>query len=192
MSMLSRPEIEGLPAIIFQFSSDRLELLHKEATGYPGLTPAKLSKILRSEWRRLVPEEFHAVVRKLGTLSESESDTTVEFPVYWMGNTVWLRIIAAAVPAKKGKRKIIGLAQDVTSQRQSAPEADLASEEAPEKADNAWRKLRHDINGSLTSVLMNCELLLESGCSPIPRRRIEAIFSEALQIEQLLQHYRKS
>jgi len=63
MTMLPRPAIKSLPGIIFEFSSGHLELLHKEAPVYPGLTPVKLSKILHSEWRKLVPEKFHPVVR---------------------------------------------------------------------------------------------------------------------------------
>ena len=192
MTMLPSPAIESLPVIIFQFSSGRLELLHKEAPLVPGLTPVKLSKILHGGWRKLVPEEFHPVVGKLATLSASEGYRTVEFPVYWMAATVWLRVIAAAVPAQKGKRKIIGLAQEVTFQSQSCAEADLPPEEALKKADDPWRKLRHDINSSLTSILMNCDLLLESDCAPIPRARIKAILSEALRIDQFLQHYRES
>ena len=192
MTMLPRPAIESLPVIIFQFSSGRLELLHKAAPVYPELTPVKLSKILHQEWRALVPEEFHPVVRKLATLSESEGYTTVEFPVSWMGNTMWLRVIAAGVPALQGKKKIIGLAQDVTFHRQPSTEGDVPIGEALEKADDPWRKLRHDINSSLTSILMNCELSLESDCAPILRRRIKAILSEALRIDQFLQRYRES
>jgi hypothetical protein len=191
MTMLRRSPIETTPVIVFQFS-DRLELLHKQAPAYPGLTPAKLSKILHGGWQKLVPEEFHAVVQKLATLSESQGDITVEFPVYWMESTVWLRIIAAAVASQNGKRRVVGLVQDVTFQRQSAPDPEPAADEPVAKMTDPWRRLRHDVNSCLTSVLMNCDLLLETDCSPMPRDRIKVILSEALRIDQLLQNYREA
>ena len=93
------------------------------------------------------------------------------------------------------------------TQKQLSAEADLPSEKAPstsflrpssgqpgqsEETDDPWRQLRHEINGSLTSILMNCELLLESDCAPTERRRIEAILSQALRIDQFLHHFQRS
>lgn len=190
--MLPGSTLETLPAIIFQFSANRLTFSSKEAALFPGLTAQKLNRILKGDWRKLVPEEFHPVVLKLGSLLKSHGHTTIEFPIYWMGNTIWLRIFAAAVSQQKGKNLIIGLAQDVTPQRQSSLETELPHEQAPEEEEEHWRKLRHDISSSLTSIFMNCELLLDGNCAPEPRRRIEAVLAEALRINEYLQRYHAS
>ncbi len=188
--MLPGSTLETLPVLIFQFSAHRLEFLNREIPLFPGLTSPKLSKILRGDWRKLVPEEFHPVVLKLGSLLKSQGHTTVEFPIYWMGNTIRPRIFTAAVSERKGANKIIGLAQDVTVQRQSSLETDSLHEHLPEEEDDHWRKLRHDISSSLTSIFMNCEILLDGNCAPEPRRRIAAVLAEALRINEFLQQYR--
>jgi hypothetical protein len=189
MTTIPGPALDSLPAIVFQFSSHRLELANRALPLFPGLTPAKLSKILRGEWQKLVPEEFHPVVRKLGGLLKSEGYTTVEFPAYWMRNTVWLRIFAAAVSPEKGPTKIIGLAQDVTSQRHLCADSETAAEPLLEEDGDPWKRIRHDISSSLTSILMNCELLLDSSGDSGSRERINSILSEALRIDQFLQQY---
>jgi len=77
----------------------------------------------------------------------------------------------------------------VTAQRLSAAEPDGLSEPSHEEEAPAWRKLRHNINGSLTSILMNCELLLDNAWQPTLRRKIESILAEAVRIDHLLQGY---
>ena len=52
------------------------------------------------------------------------------------------------------------------------------------------RKLCHDISGPLTSIMINCELLLEEDCSPEARRRAETILAEAMHINGLLRESR--
>ncbi len=69
MAILPASALETLPAIIFQFSGNRLEFLNPEMP--PGLASSKLSKILRGGWEKLVPVEFHPVVRKLGVAFEN-------------------------------------------------------------------------------------------------------------------------
>src|SRR5271169_1386460 len=103
MTISPGTSLDTLPALVFQFSANRLELLNREIPLFPGLTPAKLGKLLRGGWQEIVPREFHPVVRKLGTLSKSQGHMTVEFPVYWMEKPVWLRIFAAAVSQHPGK-----------------------------------------------------------------------------------------
>ena len=187
MTTVPAPALEALPAIIFQFSSSRLELLNREIPVYPGLTRAKLSRILRGEWQKLVPEEFHPVVRKLASLSDTPGYTIVEFPVYWMGSAAWLRVYAAAASEQGGKRTIIGLVQDVTFERHLPVENESSAEAAPETEEEPFRKLRHDISGSLTSILMNCEMLLDKTTDPAMKKRITTILSETLRVDQYLQ-----
>ncbi len=189
MTTIPAPALETLPAIIFQFSSSRLELLNRDVPVYPGLTRAKLSRILRGEWQKLVPEEFHPVVRKLASLSDTPGYTTVEFPVYWMGSAAWLRVYAAAVSEQGGKRTIIGLVQDVTFERHLPVENESPSETAPEGEEEPFRKLRHDISGSLTAILMNCEMLLDKAADPAMKKRITTILSETLRVDQYLQQF---
>ena len=188
---LTLPTLANLPAIVFQFSSNKVTLLNKDLAIYPGLTPAKLTKVVRGDWRKLVPEEFHPVVLKLGALLKKESHTTVEFPVYWMGNTVWLRVFATSVQQPRGHKKIFGLVQDVTIQRQSGSEPDIFPDHLHEEDEFVWRKLRHDVNSSLTSIFMNCELLLDNSFDAGPRQRVGAVLAEALRIDQFLQQYRR-
>jgi signal transduction histidine kinase len=52
------------------------------------------------------------------------------------------------------------------------------------------RKLAHDISGPLTSILINCEMLLEEDCPPEARRRAETILAEAMHINRLLRESR--
>ena len=65
---------------------------------------------------------------------------------------------------------------------------DLLSEEPSEPEDDALRQLCHEISGPLTSILVHCDLQLESDCTPATRARIEAILSEALRIHQRLRN----
>ena len=62
------------------------------------------------------------------------------------------------------------------------------SEERSEQEDDALRQLCHEISGPLTSILVHCDLQLESDCTPATRARIEAILSEALRIHQRLRN----
>ena len=195
MSNITGTALESLPAIVFQFTSGRLELVNRELSALPGLTQAKLTRLLRGEWEKIVPEEFHPVVRKLGAVLQNESHTTVEFPAYWMGTTIWLRIFAAAAretlrenanePVRETvrKRTMIGLVQDVTAQRH------FGEGECSPDDEEHWKRLRHDISSAVTSILMNCELLLGADCEPGARQRIDAILSEALRISRLLRGF---
>ena len=153
------------------------------------MTRAKLGRILRGEWQKLVPEEFHPIVRKLVSLSDTPGYTTVEFPVYWMGSAAWLRVYAAAASEQGGKRTIIGLVQDVTFERHLPVENESPSEAAPEVEEEPFRKLRHDISGSLTAILMNCEMLLDKAADPAMKKRITTILSETLRVDQYLQQF---
>ena len=51
-------------------------------------------------------------------------------------------------------------------------------------------KLCHDLSGPLTSILINCEMLLEEDCPPETRRRAETILAEAMQMNHLLRESR--
>ena len=189
MTTVPAPALETLPAIVFQYASSRLDLLNRDLPVYPGLTRAKLARILHGEWQKLVPEEFHPVVRKLASLSDAPGYTTVEFPVYWMGSAAWLRVYAAAASERGGKRTIIGLVQDVTFERHLPVENESTPEATPEGEEEPFRKLRHDISGSLTSILMNCELLLDKTSDPATKKRITTILSETLRVDQYLQQF---
>src|SRR3954469_18023127 len=139
MAVVSSSAIEALPAIIFQFSGTRLELLNREMPA--GITAAKLSRIVKGEWQRLIPEEFHSVAQKLSATTQAQGHTTVEFPVYWMGNTIWLRVFAAAAPQPKGRSKIIGLAQDVTQERHASLDNDSTHDSHADEDSEEFKKL---------------------------------------------------
>jgi signal transduction histidine kinase len=47
--------------------------------------------------------------------------------------------------------------------------------------------LSHTLSGPLTSILVNCELLLDGECPPPVRQRLEGIFAEAQRMSELLQ-----
>ena len=51
-------------------------------------------------------------------------------------------------------------------------------------------KLSHDISGPLTSILLNCEMLLDEDCSVEARRRAQTILAEAMKINSLLREAR--
>ncbi|MBI2815484.1 MAG: hypothetical protein HYX72_00945 [Acidobacteria bacterium] len=187
MTAISGSTLETLSALVFQFSGSRLEFVSREMPA--GITGPKLSKIVRGEWQRIIPEEFHPVVRKLALLPKSQGHATVEFPVYWMGNTIWLRVFAASEPQQKGKTKVVGLAQNVTLERQTSLDTDSPHDATAEQDHEHFRKLRHDINGALTTIVMNCELLLDENCAPDVRRRIGSILAEALRMDQFLRQY---
>lgn len=180
---------DNLAATVFRHFRGRMELLNPELREEIGLGQQEWGRILAGGWRNLVPEEFHPEVGKLLRMAESEKYTIVEFPVRFRETLVWLRIAAAVVPERtEGTEgsKIIGLAQDVTRQRQSPLGLDPAEAgNAPEGETPYW-ELCHDISGPLTSLIVQCDLLLEGDCSPTVRQKIEAIFSEALRIQQRL------
>ena len=48
------------------------------------------------------------------------------------------------------------------------------------------RRLSHDISGPLTSILLNCEMLLDEECSTEARRRAQTILAEAMKINSLM------
>ena len=52
------------------------------------------------------------------------------------------------------------------------------------------RKLSHDISGPLTSILLNCEMLLNEDCSVEARRRAQTILAEAMKINSLMREAR--
>ncbi|HEY7679610.1 MAG TPA: histidine kinase dimerization/phospho-acceptor domain-containing protein [Terriglobia bacterium] len=181
--MHSAPTQFSLPALLFQFSSNGLEFLNRSWEDYPGLTPNRWLGILRGGWRSLVPEEYHSEVQKL---SLEAGYTVVQFPVYWQETTLWLLVFAAAVEEPDGGRKIVGSVQDITLQREWACAPATAERECEEPTAGAIQNLCHDLSGPLTSILVNCELLLEGECPPAVRSKLESIFSEAIQIDRLL------
>ena len=184
--------LSSLPVVLFQVSSHGLELFNRAWEEYPGLTPESWLEISHGGWRKLIPQEFHAKVRKLGELSVSEGYTVVEFPVYWLRATVWLLIFAVAVEEPEGGRKIVGLAQDVTFQREW-PQASFpgTEEELDAGPADSLAQFCHDMSGPLTSILVNCELLMEGECPPSVRQKVESILSEALHLDQHLRSYRR-
>ena len=208
----------SLPVLLFQITSSGLELLNRHWEEYPGLTPNRWLGISRGGWRSLVPEEYHAQAQKLSQLPLSDTYTVVEFPVYWQDKTIWLLIFAAAVADADGNRKVVGLVQEITHERQwPAPNrlADLEfepeslehrrqvsaavapqpgssqsanEEESPESVED----LCHNLSGPLTSILVNCEVLMEGECPPPVRERLEGIFTEAMLISQQLRTHRRA
>jgi hypothetical protein len=202
----------ALPVILFQVTNLGLELLNGNWEDYPGLTPNRWVGISRGGWRSLVPEEYHSEVEKLTLLRLSEGYTVVEFPVYWEDTVIWLLVFAAAVALPEGGRKVVGLAQDVTRERewsfalapaastetdQNASEStslglsqslDLASSSSPHES---LEDLYHDLSGPLTTILVNCEMLMEDDCPPPVRQRLEGIFAEAMHINKQLRSHRR-
>ena len=51
-------------------------------------------------------------------------------------------------------------------------------------------KLSHDISGPLTSILLNCEMLLEEDLSLEAQRRAQTILAEAMKINSLMREAR--
>jgi hypothetical protein len=201
--MLSEQSRPGPPVVLFQITQQGLQLLNYDWEEYPGLTPNRWAGISRGGWRSLVPEEYHPEVEKLTVLEFSESYTVVEFPVYWQGDTKWLLVFAAAVALPEGGRKVVGLAQDVTHERDGnfglvpavarlprGPAGDSLSDEA--SSGESIEDLCHDLSGPLTSILVNCEMLMEDDCPPPVRQRLEGIFSEAMQINHHLRSHRRA
>ena len=207
--MFPEPPRPGLPVILFQITNQGLELLNSTWEEYPGLTPNRWAGISRGGWRSLVPEEYHPEVEKLSLLQLSENYTVVEFPVYWQDTTKWLLVFAAAVALPEGGRKVVGLAQDVTREWEGtfavipAAGRELAAEEpesaavvspsskSPEAGESV-EELCHDLSGPLTSILVNCEMLMDDDCPPPVRQRLEGIFSEAMQINHHLRSHRRA
>jgi hypothetical protein len=211
------PESQSsIPVLLFQITSRGLELLNRTWDDYPGLTPNRWLGISRGGWRSLVPEEYHPQVEKLTALPLSDTYTVVEFPVYWQDCTIWLLVFAAAVAEPDGGRKIVGLVQEAAQDRQwpshsrrstdrqfepeslarrrevsaacAPPSAASPSTEEAESVED----LCHNLSGPLTSILVNCELLMEGDCPPPVRERLEGIFTEAMQMNQQLRSHRKA
>jgi hypothetical protein len=192
--MAPRTHIEkSCPVALFQVSSAGLELLEGSWPQQAGMASVKWREIVQGGWRNLVPPEFHPEVQKLAQLAPSETYTVAEFPVYWQDRTIWVRVLAGAVEEPNGSRKVVGLAQDLTSKREQSSVRDLAgasSQDARDESEDAVRKLCHDISGPLTSILVSCERLMEANCAPETRLRAETILSEALRIDRFLRSYR--
>ena len=196
----------GIPALLFQINSRGLQLLNCQWEDLRGLTPNRWLGISLGGWRSLVPQEYHSEVEKLSVLPLSETYTVVEFPVYWQDTTVWLLVFAAAVAEPDGSRKVVGLVQDVTHERERAfaqsgksePEFEPRSAEPqPEPLDAVTPKetvadLCHDLSGPVTSILVNCEMLMEDDCPPPVRQKLQGIFSEAMHISHHLRNHRKA
>ena len=156
----------------------------------------------------MVPEEYHPEVEKLTMLQLSESYTVVEFPVYWQDTTKWLLVFAAAVALPEGGRKVVSLVQDITREREwtfalvpaGGQEVQVGESEServafrpagPPASPESLEDLCHDLSGPLTSILVNCEMLMEDDCPPPVRQRLEGIFSEAMHINQQLRSHRR-
>ena len=207
--MLPAQTQSEMAVIFFQITSRGMQLLNRSWEDLPGLTPNRWLGISRGGWRSLVPEEFHSEVEKLTLLPLSESYTVVEFPVYWQDATKWLLVFAAAVSQPEGGRKIVGLVQDVTREREWSFAQSSAAEQVLEKkesgatispihpkatasAEESVEDLCHDLSGPLTSILVNCEMLMEDDCPPPVRQRLEGIFSEAMHINHHLRNHGRS
>ncbi len=182
----------GFPTLLFQFSSRGLELLNRQWEDYPGLSPNLWLGINRGGWRSLVPEEYHSEVEKLARVSPGDGYTVIEFPVYWQESMLWLLVFAAAVEEPGRGRKIVGLVQDTSQQQQDLLFAEASPPGVPdrEQPEHSLRDLCHDISGPLTSILVNCELLMDGDCPSPVREKVEAILSEAMHIDQHLRHRR--
>ena len=182
----------GFLALLFQFSSRGLELLNRKWEDYPGLSPNLWLGISRGGWRSLVPEEYHSQVEKLAELSLSDGYTVVEFPVCWQQRTVWLLVFAAAVEEPGQGGKIVGLVQDTSHQQQDMLFAEASPLGVTDRGrlGHSLRDLCHDISGPLTSILVNCELLMDGDCPSPVREKVETILSEAMHIDQRLRHRR--
>ena len=61
--------------------------------------------------------------------------------------------------------------------------------EPPSAEEDSRRELGHDLNGPLTSIILNCELLLEAEFPPGVRQRVEAILAEAVRIDRVVRNY---
>ncbi|MBI4458957.1 MAG: hypothetical protein HY648_02725 [Acidobacteria bacterium] len=185
----SAPMLDRPPIAFFEYVASRLEIRLGQTKELVGLSLAQWSKIADGDWQKLVPLEFHSGIKALADLPVSESYAAVEFPVSWGQKALWLRVLAVGVPAAEGNRKVLGMVQDVTCERESP----LLGEEIQEQAENGsnatedvWQELRHKISAPLTSILLHCDLLLEGGCTPDTRLRVETILSEAARIDQYL------
>ena len=197
----------SLPVFLFQITSKGLQLLNCQWEDLRGLTPNRWLGISLGGWRSLVPQEYHPEVGKLSVLPLSDSYTVVEFPVYWQDSTVWLLVFAAAVDDPDTGRKVVGLVQDVSQERErsfalagmptqgqeyesrpSEPDAAAGSDAPPESIAD----LCHDLSGPVTSILMNCEMLMEDDCPPPVRQKLEGIFSEAMNINHHLRSHRRA
>ena len=210
--MLSADSQPGLPVVLFQITGQSLQLLNTSWEAYPGLTPNRWLGISRGGWRTLVPEEYHSEVEKLALLEFSKGYTVVELPVYWNQSIKWLLVFAAAVALPEGGRKIVGLVQDVSREREwsfalasgshneidpklgdSRPMAEAFSDRtAPSAVPESLEDLCHELSGPLTSILVNCEMLMEDDCPPPVRQRLEGIFSDAMQISNQLRSQRRA
>ncbi|MBI3896464.1 MAG: hypothetical protein HY313_11095 [Acidobacteria bacterium] len=185
------PIITSIPVTFFEYCSGHLEIWNGKGEDFLGLSPAQWLEITHGGWKKLVPEEFHSEVRRLADLQASRSYATIEFPVSWGRATLWLQFLAAAAPEEGDKEKIVGLVQDITQQRQTPLAGDIVGgepyrEKSDEEKAEAWQDLRHQISAPLTSILLHCDLLLESESSPDTRQRLETILSEALRIDHYL------
>ncbi|MBI2819424.1 MAG: hypothetical protein HYX73_05550 [Acidobacteria bacterium] len=195
----------GTPVLLFEINSQGLQPLNRNWEDLLGLTPNRWLGISRGGWRSLVPEEYHPEVEKLTLLQLAESYTVVEFPVYWQNTTKWLLVFAAAVALPEGGRKVVSLVQDVTREREWTfalippaedrvenleSESDLVATH-PASTEDSVEDLCHDLSGPLTSILVNCEMLMEDDCPPSVRQRLEGIFSEAMHINHQLRTHRR-
>ena len=189
--MYSAQTQSSLPVLLFQLSSHGLEFLNRSWEDYPGLTPNKWLGIFRGGWRSLVQEEYHSEVLKLSQLSLGAGYTVTQFPVYWQEATLWLLVFAAAVEEPGEGRKIVGSVQDVTHQRERIHAAVRTKKEHEEQPPGPIQDLCHDISGPLTSILLNCELLMEGECPASLRNKVQPIFSEAMQIQHHLRSLRR-
>ena len=209
--MFPEQQRPGLPVILFQIANHELQLLNSKWEEFPGLTPNRWLGICRGGWRSLVPEEYHPEVEKLTFLEVSDTYTVVEFPVYWQNSTKWLLVFAAAVALPEGGRKVVGVVQDVTREREwafaevmapgrgtslleSKPESTAPSDGSPSPVSmpDLVEDLCHDLSGPLTSILVNCEMLMEDDCPPPVRQRLEGIFTEAMHINHQLRSHRRA
>jgi len=192
----------NLPVILFQIGPTGLEFLNEGWELLPGMSPKIWLELRDGGWRKLVPVEYHAKIMKLGELSHSLGYQVLEIPVIWRGSTIWMRLMVASVHDAELGRKIVGFAQpefsSVPGQPMPLPDgADFVSEDdrsvsqaTSRPAPQPLNQLCHDISGPLTTILINCEMVLEEECPDLIRSKTETIFTEAMQINQVLREYR--
>ncbi|HWP84856.1 MAG TPA: histidine kinase dimerization/phospho-acceptor domain-containing protein [Terriglobia bacterium] len=192
--------------VLFELTNRGMQLLNCRWDDLPALGPQQWDQISRGGWRNLVPEEYHPEVEKLLQVPSSGRHAVVEFPVYWQETTRWIQVFATALPQPEGGGKIVGLALDVTGEREHGGASRQGMEWEPAEsasdafqprpvaplAEDAADAMCHDLSGPLTSILVNCEMLLEGDCPPPARQKLERIFSSALGMSQLLRSHRRS
>ena len=185
MDSAAGPALHSPAVVLFRLNDDRVELFGREV--FPGLTAAQAQALVDGGWRSLVPREFHAEALRLAGTRGGGDCRSAQFPVLWQGEHLWVRILAAAIPEPDGKTSVFGVVSEVISLR--GPSSGPSQGRAPGMPDPR-SELRHEISGPLTSIIMQCDMLLEAGCSSSVRAALESILAEAIRVDRLLREYK--